>query len=106
LETFRPSSRAKTLVGERKRPLERAPTSIRQAEADALEADLEALNNLIDQVCTLLISIDAKAGPLDDKNISALRTLSGLLKNAADKSLLAQITGPTAQAHRPAPATP
>lgn len=77
-----------------------------QTEADALEADLDALNNLIDQIRTLLVSIDAKAGPLDEKNKSALRTLSGLLHNSADKSLLAQITGPTAQSSRPAPATP
>ena len=76
-----------------------------QTEADALEGDLAALNALVDQIRPLLISIDAKAGPLDDKNKSSLRTLSGLLQTDADRALLDQITGPTAQPPSP-PAPP
>ncbi len=72
-----------------------------QAETDALQADLVSLQALQDQIRPLLILIDAKARPLDEKNKSALRTLDGLLRTDADRALLAQITGPTAQ-----PATP
>jgi hypothetical protein len=77
-----------------------------QIEADALEADLQSLNDFIDQIRVLLIAIDAKAAPLDEKNKMALRTLSGLLQTSADKALLAQITGPTPQGPRPAPPAP
>lgn len=72
-----------------------------QTEADALEADLSALFALVDQIRPLLISIDQKTAPLDEKNKSALKTLSGLLQTDADKALLAQITGPTSQSPPP-----
>lgn len=58
-----------------------------------LQSDINQLNGLIDQIRPLLVSIDAKTGPLDEKNKAALRTLSGLLQSDADKTLLAQITG-------------
>ena len=77
-----------------------------QTDADALEADGTALNALVDQVRPLLIAIDAKAGPLDEKNKAALRTLSGLLRTDADRALLDQITGPTPQPPSPAPPAP
>jgi hypothetical protein len=68
-----------------------------ETETGALEADQSALNALVDQIRPLLIAIDGKARPLDEKNKAALRTLSGLLQTDADRALLAQITGPTAQ---------
>lgn len=68
-----------------------------QTETDALEADVTALNALVTQIRPYLISIDAKAEPLDVKNKGVLRTLSGLLQTDAQKALLAQITGPTPQ---------
>ena len=49
---------------------------------------------------------DAKARPLDEKNKGLLRTLDGLLKTAAQRALLAQITGPTAQGGGAAPTPP
>jgi hypothetical protein len=78
-----------------------------QTETDALEADVSALNALVDQIRPLLIAIDAKAGPLDEKNKATLKTLSGLLTTDADRLLLDQITGPTPQPPTPpAPPTP
>jgi hypothetical protein len=74
-----------------------------QTDADALETDLTGLNALVDQIRPLLVAIDAKSAPLDDKNKAALKTLSGLLQTDADRALLDQITGPTAQ---PSPPTP
>lgn len=64
-----------------------------QTEADALEADLTALNALVDQIRVLLIAMDAKAGPLFEKNKKLLHTLRGLLQTAAEQTLLDQITG-------------
>lgn len=76
-----------------------------QAETDALAAAVGSLNDLIDQIRALLISIDALAGPLAEKNKKLLGTLRGLLQNAADLVLLDQITGPTPQpAPPPSPA--
>lgn len=66
-----------------------------QADADALEADLETLHTLTNQMRSLLIAIDAKAGPLDEKNKKLLPTLRGLLQTAAEVNLLDQITGAT-----------
>ncbi len=74
-----------------------------QTEADALEADLNALHLLIDQVRVLLIAIDAKTGPLAEKNKKLLHTLRGLLQTAAQMALLDQITGATPQAPTPPP---
>ena len=75
-----------------------------QAESTSLKADVTALNALIDQIRPLLVTIDAKAQPLDDKNKRALHTLRGLLRDDADVVLLDQITGPQPQS--PAPTTP
>jgi len=75
-----------------------------QAETDSLQADVISLQALQDQIRPLLILIDQKAGPLDEKNKAALRTLDGLLRTDADCALLAQITGATAQP--PSPPTP
>lgn len=77
-----------------------------QTEADALEADVAAVNVLLDQIRPLLIAIDAKARPLDEKNKGLLRTLDGLLKTAAQRSLLTQITGPTSQGGGSTPTPP
>lgn len=77
-----------------------------QTETDALETDGTALQALIDQIRPLLIAIDAKARPLDEKNKAALRTLSGLLQTDADRALLDQITGPTSQPPSPPPPPP
>lgn len=74
-----------------------------QTETDALEADLAALSDLMDQIRVLLIAIDAKSGPLDEKNKRALHTLRGLLQNSADVVLLDQITGPSTQSPTPPP---
>lgn len=74
-----------------------------QTETDALEADLSATNALVDQIRPLLIAMDQKAGPLDEKNKRALQTLRGLLQTDADKALLDQITGPTSQSPRSTP---
>ena len=68
-----------------------------QAEADALEADMAAINSLMEQIRLKLITADAKARPLEEKNKGSLKALSGLLTGNAQQSLLAQITGPTAQ---------
>ncbi len=75
-----------------------------QVESTSLKADVTALNALIDQIRPLLISIDAKARPLDEKNKRALATLRGLLRDDADVALLDQITGPQPQS--PTPPTP
>ena len=72
-----------------------------QAEVMALQGDLVALNALVDQIRPLLIAMDAKSGPLSDKNIAALKTLRGLLTTDADQSLLDQITGPTSTPSSP-----
>jgi len=77
-----------------------------QTEVDALEADNIALNALVDQIRPLLISIDAKSRPLDEKNKAALKTLSGLLTTDADRALLDQITGPTPQSGGGSPTPP
>jgi hypothetical protein len=77
-----------------------------QTDADALETDGTALQALVDQIRPLLIAIDAKARPLDEKNKAALRTLSGLLQTDADRALLDQITGPTSQPPTPPPPPP
>ncbi len=77
-----------------------------QTETDALESDATALNALVDQIRPLLISIDAKARPLDEKNKAALKTLSGLLTTDADRALLDQITGPTQQSGGGSPTPP
>lgn len=77
-----------------------------QTETDALETDGTALQALVDQIRPLLIAIDAKARPLDEKNKAALRTLSGLLQTDADRALLDQITGPTSQPPSPPPPVP
>jgi hypothetical protein len=48
-------------------------------------------------------------GGVEEKNKGLLRTLDGLLKTAAQRSLLPQITGPTAEggsAPTPPPAPP
>ena len=74
-----------------------------QAESTALKADVTALNVLIDQIRALLVSIDAKAQPLDEKNKRALPTLRGLLRDDADVVLLDQITGPQPQSPTPPP---
>ena len=68
-----------------------------ETEANALEADMVAINGLLAQIRTRLIAADAKARPLEEKNKGALKALSGLLQGDAQASLLAQITGPTAQ---------
>ncbi len=62
-----------------------------------MTTDLLALPVLVDQIRPLLITIGAKAKPLDEKNKGRLRALQGLLQNDADLALLYQITGPTAQ---------
>ena len=77
-----------------------------QTQVTALAGDLAALQALVDQIRPLLISIDAKAQPLDEKNKATLRTLSGLLQTDADRALLAQITGPTSQGPNPVPPPP
>ncbi len=77
-----------------------------QTETTALTADVSALNALIDQIRALLILIDAKAQPLDEKNKAALKTLSGLLTTDADRALLDQITGPTTQSGGGTPTPP
>ena len=73
-------------------------------ETNSLTGDMTALNALIDQIRPLIISIDNKARPLDEKNKRALHTLRGLLRNDADIALLDQITGPQPQG--PTPPTP
>ncbi len=75
-----------------------------QTDADALETDVNTANGLINQLRTLLISMDQKAGPLFEKNKKLLLTLRGLLQTAAQLALLDQITGPTEEP--PAPPTP
>jgi len=66
-------------------------------EVNALEADAAAINVKLNEIRVLLIAQDAKCPPLHDKNIGALKALSGLLTTDAQQALLAQITGPTPQ---------
>jgi hypothetical protein len=68
-----------------------------QTETDALEQKVSALNALVTQLRPLLVDIDALSQPLDVKNKGVLWALSGLLQTDAQRALLAQITGPTAQ---------
>lgn len=77
-----------------------------QTETDSLEADVSALHVLVNQIRLLLIAIDQKAQPLDEKNKRALGTLRGLLQTGADQALLDQITGPTTQPPQPPPPEP
>ena len=77
-----------------------------QTETSSLQTDVTGLQALLDQIRPLLISIDNKCGPLDSKNKALLRTLDGLLKTDADRALLAQITGPTAQSPPPTQVPP
>jgi hypothetical protein len=77
-----------------------------QTETDSLEADAVALNALVDQIRPLLISMDAKTRPLDEKNKAALKTLNGLLTTDADRALLDQITGATPQSGGTPPSPP
>ena len=77
-----------------------------QTMVDALEADMSALSGLVNQILPLLVSLDAKAGPLDAKNKKSLKTLSGLLQSSAEKTLLDQITGPTPQGSSSTPTPP
>lgn len=72
----------------------------------SLQADVSAPNDLIDQIRGLLITIDRKAQPLDERNKAALKTLAGLLQTTADRTLLDQITGPTTQSSGNAPPAP
>ncbi len=74
-----------------------------QAERDALQSDVTAIQALLDQIRVLLGAIDAKCQPLGEKNKAILRALQGLLLTDADRALLAQITGPTEQGPNPAP---
>ena len=77
-----------------------------QTDVDAVEADLTALTALINQILPLLVTLDAKAGPLSEKNKKLLKSLSGLLQTSAEKTLLDQITGPTAQGGGSTPTPP
>lgn len=66
------------------------------------------LQSIHNQILPLLVTLDAKAGPLSEKNKKLLKSLSGLLQTSAEKALLDQITGPTAQGggRTPTPPTP
>ncbi|MBC7819509.1 MAG: hypothetical protein IAG10_21720, partial [Planctomycetaceae bacterium] len=77
-----------------------------QADVDEIEGIMAAVNALINQILALLISLDAKAGPLSDKNKKALKALTGLLQTSAERALLDQITGPTAQPGSAPPVEP
>ena len=77
-----------------------------QTETNGLTTDLLALQALVDQIRPLLIAIDAKAKPLDEKNKGILRALQGLLQTDADRALLYQITGPTEQSGGGTPPPP
>lgn len=77
-----------------------------QTETTALATDVSELHALVDQIRTRLIAVDAKARPLEEKNKAALKTLSGLLITDADRALLDQITGPTAQSGGGSPTPP
>jgi hypothetical protein len=77
-----------------------------QTEADAMETVAGEVNALINQIRPKLIALDAMARPLDEKNKGLLRTLDGLLKTAAQRALLAQITGPTAEGGGSSPTPP
>ena len=71
-----------------------------------MEADAAASNALLDQIRPQFIALDAKGRPLDEQNKGRLRPLDGLLKTAAQRALLPQITGPTAQGGGSAPTPP
>ena len=77
-----------------------------QNDVNSSVADITSLQSHIDAIRPLLISIDAKARPLDDKNKGILRTLQGLLKTDADRALLGQITGPIARRPSTTPPQP
>ena len=79
-----------------------------ETQVNSLESDATAINTHLNAIRTLLVSIDTKCGPLHDKNIGALKALSGLLTTDAQQALLAQITGPTPQGggNPPPPANP
>lgn len=77
-----------------------------QTEADAMETVVNDINGLINQIRPKLITLDALSRPLDEKNKGLLRTLDGLLKTAAQRALLAQITGPTAEGGGSSPTPP
>ena len=77
-----------------------------QTLVDGTEADLSALNDLINQLVPLLASLDAKAGPLDAINKKIPKTLRGLLPSSAQAVLLDQITGPTPQGGGSSPTPP
>ncbi len=86
------------------------PLTELQARQTGLSTEVNALMALIDQMRPILISIDAKAGPLDEMEKALLRVLQGLLMTDADRTLLYQITGPTEQSGgstpSPTPPTP
>jgi len=69
-----------------------------QTETDALEAKLQQLQALVDQIKPILIDLDGKSGPLFEKNKGALPMLRGMLAGKAEEDLLVQITGPQPQA--------
>lgn len=77
-----------------------------EAETNALEQKVAALNALVSQLRPLLIDIDALSQPLDVKNKGSLKTLSGLLQTDAQHALLAQITGPSSQGGGSTPPPP
>lgn len=79
-----------------------------KTDSQSLQDDVSTCNSLIDQLREKLISIDAKAKPLDECNKAALKALTGLLNTNANRALLDQITGPTAQSNssEPTPPTP
>ena len=75
-----------------------------QTEADSLEADMASLNDLINQIRTLLETMDDKAEDLQAKGKKLLATLRGILQTQAELALLDQITGATPES--PTPPTP
>ena len=76
------------------------------AQVNALEADVAAINVHLNDIRVLLIAIDAKCGPLHEKNIGALQALNGLLQTDAQRALLTQITGPSSQGGGSPPTPP
>ena len=64
------------------------------------------LQSIHNQILPLLVALDANAGPLSEKNKKLLKTLSGLLQTSAEKTLLDQITVPTAQGGGSTPVLP
>ena len=59
-----------------------------ETEVNALEADATAVNGLLNQIRVLLVAMDAKCGPLHDKNTGALKALDGLLKTDAHAAFM------------------